>query len=175
MSEVKKLNVRIKKLHDDAVIPQYARAMDAGFDLVAVDDVLIKPGETKKVPTGLAFALPEGFELQIRDRSGVASKTKLRVSNAPGTVDAGYRGEVSVIMDNISQLKQGIVAGEFVFIDGRDALGKEHDRGSYIIQKGDKVAQGVIAIVPIAQFEVVDELDETERGTGGFGSSGVRA
>ncbi|MBH0331457.1 deoxyuridine 5'-triphosphate nucleotidohydrolase [Brevibacillus brevis] len=169
------VNVKIKKLHSDAVVPQYARPMDAGFDLVAVEDVVILPGETAKIRTGLAFALPEGYELQVRNRSGVAAKTKLRVSNSPGTVDAGYRGEVSVIMDNISQLKQGMVAGEIVFVDGKDAIGREHDRGTYIIRKGDRIAQGVIAIVPIAQFEVVDELDETERGTGGFGISGVRA
>ncbi|MED4581329.1 dUTP diphosphatase [Brevibacillus choshinensis] len=166
--------VKIKKLHPDAVIPQYARAMDAGFDLVALEDVIIAPGQSAKVPTGLAFALPEGFELQVRPRSGISAKTKLRLSNAPGTVDAGYRGEVCVLVDNIripSQERTNLCL---------DASEKETtveqvvDTNSYLIKKGDRIAQGVIAIVPIAQFEVVDELDETERGAGGFGSSGIK-
>ncbi|KQL49372.1 deoxyuridine 5'-triphosphate nucleotidohydrolase [Brevibacillus choshinensis] len=166
--------VKIKKLHPDAVIPQYARAMDAGFDLVAVEDVIIAPGQSAKVPTGLAFALPEGFELQVRPRSGISAKTKLRLSNSPGTVDAGYRGEVCVLVDNIripSQERTNVCL---------DASEKETtveqvvDSNSYLIKKGDRIAQGVIAIVPIALFEVVDELDETERGAGGFGSSGIK-
>ena len=167
--------VKIKKLHQDAVIPAYARAMDAGFDLVAVEDTLIAPGQSAKVPTGLAFALPEGFELQVRPRSGISAKTKLRLSNAPGTVDAGYRGEVCVLIDNIriASGKSGKVclgAGE-----NEVTVEQEVDAHSYLIKKGDRIAQGVIAIVPVAQFEVVDELDETERGAGGFGSSGIKS
>ncbi|RNB88891.1 dUTP diphosphatase [Brevibacillus nitrificans] len=166
--------VKIKKLHPDAVIPQYARAMDAGFDLVAVEDVLIAPGESVKVPTGLAFALPEGFELQVRPRSGISAKTKLRLSNAPGTIDAGYRGEVAILVDNTREASR---AYKNVCLDASEkevTLDKEVDIHSYLIKKGDRLAQGVIAIVPVAQFEVVDELDETERGTGGFGSSGIK-
>lgn len=166
-------HVKIKKLHEDAVIPQYARAMDAGFDLVAVEDALIAPGQSAKVPTGLAFALPEGFELQVRPRSGISAKTKLRLSNAPGTVDAGYRGEVCVLIDNIH-----FPSGEkgTVCLDASEkaiAVDQEVDKHSYLIKKGDRIAQGVIAIVPVAQFDVVDELDDTERGSGGFGSSGI--
>lgn len=179
MSE-KQVNVKIKKLHQDAVIPKYARAMDAGFDLVAVEDILILPGESKRIPTGLAFGLPEGYELQIRPRSGVSDKTKLRVSNSPGTVDAGYRGEVKVLMDNISQRYPG-EDPTILHINGKTVFERmnlepiKRDEGAYLIKKGDRVAQGVIAVVPKAQFEVVDELDETERGAGAFGSSGVRA
>lgn len=172
-SERKIAQVKIKKLHEDAVIPKYARAMDAGFDLVAVEDALIAPGQSAKVPTGLAFALPEGFELQIRPRSGISAKTKLRLSNAPGTVDAGYRGEVCVLIDNIRTPSNEM--GK-VCLDAGDksvSVDQEVDKNSYLIKKGDRIAQGVIAIVPIAQFEVVDELDETERGAGGFGSSGI--
>lgn len=167
--------VKIKKLHADAVIPKYARAMDAGFDLVAVEDALIAPGESAKLPTGLAFALPEGFELQVRPRSGISAKTKLRLSNAPGTVDAGYRGEVCVLIDNTHAPsgEKGTTcldaSGQAVTVD------QEVDRHTYWIKKGDRIAQGVIAIVPVAQFEVVDELDDTERGTGGFGSSGIKS
>ncbi|MDR7313887.1 dUTP diphosphatase [Brevibacillus nitrificans] len=166
--------VKIKKLHPDAVIPQYARAMDAGFDLVAVEDVLIAPGASVKVPTGLAFALPEGFELQVRPRSGISAKTKLRLSNAPGTIDAGYRGEVAILVDNTREASR---AYKNVCLDASEkevTVDQEVDTHSYLIKKGDRLAQGVIAIVPVAQFEVVDELDETERGTGGFGSSGIK-
>ncbi len=167
--------VKIKKLHPDAVIPQYARAMDAGFDLVAVEDVIVAPGQSAKVPTGLAFALPEGFELQVRPRSGISAKTKLRLSNAPGTVDAGYRGEVCILVDNI---RIPSVERKNACLDAAEKeteVAQQIDPNSYLIKKGDRLAQGVIAIVPIAQFEIVEELDETERGAGGFGSSGIKA
>lgn len=185
-----KVNVRVKKLHDDAVIPQYSHLFDSGFDLVAVRDFIVYPGDSEKIPVGLAFELPKGYELQIRPRSGVSSKTKLRVSNAPGTVDAGYRGEVAVLIDNIHfpryKIEDNIFGKNQVVMDlGRtyDAAGEPSDdipagilpHGSYYIKKGDRIAQGVIVCVSTAEFEVVDELDETERGTGAFGSSGVRA
>jgi len=169
-----KLEVKVKKVHPDAVIPQYARPGDAGFDLVAVEDVIIWPGGTTKVPTGLAFAIPPGYELQIRPRSGISAKTKLRISNAPGTVDAGYRGEVCVLVNNISTVPS--VTDEWTqtrAIDGEYIYGTKAPEGTYLIRKGDRIAQGVIAPVYQAQFEVVDELDETERGTGGFGSTGM--
>lgn len=181
MVDLNKVNVKIKKLHLDAVIPQYARAMDAGFDLVSIEDVVIAPGNSGKIPTGLAFALPEGWELQVRPRSGIASKTKLRLSNAPGTVDAGYRGEVGVLIDNIRQ--HSIYSSEKVFLpdeklaDAEELFGEGTTLpiGTYFIPKGTRIAQGVIVPVARAIFEEVDELDETERGAGGFGSSGVRA
>lgn len=181
-----KLEVKVKKVHPDAVIPQYARPGDAGFDLVAVEDVIIQPGETKKVPTGLAFAIPPGYELQIRPRSGVSKDTKLRISNAPGTVDAGYRGEIGILVDNIHPGEQKVVATEnrtalvtivtphVLSVKNRELKTEEfYPVGTYLIRKGDRIAQGVIAPVYQAQFEVVDELDETERGTGGFGSTGI--
>jgi dUTP pyrophosphatase len=166
--------VHIKRLHPDAVIPRYARDMDAGFDLVAVEDALILPGESAKIPTGLAFAIPEGYELQVRPRSGISAKTKLRLSNAPGTIDAGYRGEVCVLVDN-TRTPSGEVGT--VCLDVSEQLvtiQDEVDRHSYLIRKGDRIAQGVLAIVPLADFVEVEDLDETERGTGGFGSSGVK-
>lgn len=163
--------VKIVKLHADAVVPTYARELDAGFDLVAVEEVIIHPGETVKVRTGLALQLLPGYELQVRPRSGVSAKTKLRVSNAPGTVDAGYRGEICVLIDNISQYP--IPSRVLVGIDGIDAVSTKVDQGIYLIRKGDRIAQGVITVVAQAQFQVVDELDNTERGTDGFGSTGV--
>jgi dUTP pyrophosphatase len=110
----------------------------------------------------------------VRPRSGISAKTKLRISNAPGTVDAGYRGEVCVLMDNI-RTPSGEVGHTCLDVSEKPAtVDREVDRHTYLIRKGDRIAQGVLALVPLAQFEVVDELDETERGAGGFGSSGVQ-
>ncbi|RPK04871.1 Deoxyuridine 5'-triphosphate nucleotidohydrolase [Bacillus subtilis] len=95
------MNVNIKRLSPDAQIPAYAHATDAGFDLVAAEDVIIEPGWAELVPTGLAFEIPEGYEMQIRPRSGITLNTRLRVQL--GTVDSGYRGEVEVIVDNINR------------------------------------------------------------------------
>lgn len=179
------LSVKIKRLHPDAVIPQYAKPGDAGFDFVAVEDVIVEPGETVKVPTGLAFELPEGYELQIRPRSGITLKTKLRVQL--GTVDAGYRGEIGVIVDNISEKVQTITDGANWYLDTvfdenaigvngcESVTGKLHPAGTYIIRKGDKIAQGVIAPIQQAEFIEVDKLSDSERGAGGFGSTGVKA
>ena len=178
------INVKIKRLHPDAVIPKYAHEGDAGFDLVAVEDVVIEPGETKLVRTGLAFELPPGYELQVRPRSGISLRTKLRV--VLGTVDSGFRGEIGVIVDNIAQKEYycrgknqelGVLYDEnAIGIDGRESVtGKSHPAGTYIIRKGDRIAQAVIKPVEQAHFVEVDELDETERGAGGFGSSGVKA
>ncbi|UYZ15588.1 dUTP diphosphatase [Brevibacillus sp. WF146] len=180
--------VKIKRLHPDAVIPQYATADAAGFDLVAVEDVIIAPGETVKVCTGLAFELPPGYELQIRPRSGISAKTKLRVANAPGTVDADYRGEVCVLIDNVAPVEYEIQRNprllEYESVVVKDKFIREIDgsefvtdgwvtKGTYIIRKGERIAQGVLTEVPRAAFEVVDELSETERGAGGFGSTGT--
>jgi dUTP pyrophosphatase len=172
--------MKIKRLSENAVLPVYANPSDSGFDLVATEDVIIEPGETKLVPTGLAFELPEGFELQIRPRSGVTLKTKLRVQL--GTVDAGYRGEVGVIVDNIACYSDMFdiptVDGYYVIygIDGgyHHATDDIDEGGSYIIRKGDRIAQGVLAPVAHAQFEEVSELGESQRGAGGFGSTGVK-
>ncbi|WP_412095698.1 dUTP diphosphatase [Bacillus inaquosorum] len=182
------MNVNIKRLSPDAQIPAYAHATDAGFDLVAAADVIIEPGETACVPTGLAFEIPEGYEMQIRPRSGITLKTKLRVQL--GTVDAGYRGEVGVIVDNIAHKE----------IDGIDLNRKavelwtvsypktvdekesekweefgEYPLDTYIIRKGDRLAQAVIKSVEQAVFTEVDALGDSDRGAGGFGSSGVIA
>lgn len=169
-----KVTVKIKKLRPDAVIPQYAHKGDAGFDLVAVEDVIIEPGETKLIPTGLAFEIPQGYEMQIRPRSGISLKTKLRQSNCIGTIDAGYRGEVKGMFDNISTDNWSNMAR---FIDNK----YDHDSkdkyapGTYIIRKGDRIGQGIIQRVPDVTLVEVNELSDSERGAGGFGSSGVKA
>ncbi|ETB71292.1 dUTP diphosphatase [Bacillus paralicheniformis] len=184
------MNVNIKRLSPDAQIPQYAHASDACFDLVATEDVIIEPGETALVKTGLAFEIPEGYEMQIRPRSGITLKTKLRVQL--GTVDAGYRGEVGVIVDNIEQKEHKIerfsvnytvrtdtcyrtVEGAlFDTIEGAPENFRWMPIGTYLIRKGDRIAQAVIKSVEQAAFTEVTELGDSDRGAGGFGSSGVK-
>lgn len=184
-----KQRVLVKRLHEDAVLPKYAREGDAGFDLYATEDVTIEPGQTMTIPTGLAFAIPKGYELQVRPRSGVSAKSKLRVANSPGTIDSGYRGEVGVIVDNVANLQWEYLDENYYgarsveiktttlrdMIDG-DWEGSDFDtpEGTIFIRKGDRIAQAVITEVPAVVFEEVTELDETERGAGGFGSTGVR-
>ncbi|MFB5588494.1 dUTP diphosphatase [Bacillus cereus] len=164
--------VKIKRLHEDAVIPKYAKPGDSGFDLVAVEDVIIEPGETNVVKTGLAFEIPPGYEMQIRPRSGISRKTKLRV--VLGTIDSGYRGEVGVIVDNVWHVTDRSTP-RFQLIDGRSeyAGGVHYDKGTYIIRKGDRIAQGVLTAVGHTTFEEVEELTESERGEDGYGSTGT--
>lgn len=159
-----KIRVRVKKLHPDAVIPEYKTEGAAGFDLVAVEDVLINRGETKLVRTGLAFEIPPGYELQIRPRSGLSLETPLRIANAPGTVDSDYRGEVKIIVTNIAPYDEDL--------EDEYYIGSESN--FEYIEKGTRIAQGVIAPVFRAEFEEVDELSGTERGAGGFGSTGMK-
>ena len=144
------MRLKIKKLNKDAQIPKYATPGSAGFDLSAIEQTEIGPGETRLVKTGLAVAVPEGYELQVRPRSGLAAKNGITVANAPGTVDADYRGEVGVILVN---------------------LGSEPFR----ISRGMRIAQMVIARHARAVWREVAELDRTARGAGGFGSTGVAA
>lgn len=138
--------MKIKKLQDDVIIPTYATAGSAGFDLHANTDVFIATGQTLAIPTGLAFEVPLGYELQVRPRSGISLKTDLRV--ILGTVDSDYRGEVKIIVQNV---------------------GREID----YIRKHERIAQAVLSPIVQTEFEVVDELDQTERGSNGFGSTGI--
>jgi dUTP pyrophosphatase len=166
------MRIRIKKVRDDIPTPGYAYTSDAGYDLIAGEDVIIRPGETVKIPTGLAFEIQEGYEMQVRPRSGVTSKTPLRV--ALGTIDASYRGEVSVICENTSTDNWSNMARLIDNSYAHETIEK-YRPGTYLIRKGSRIAQGVIAPIVRATFEVVDELGETGRGTGGFGSSGVKS
>ncbi|MRS25880.1 dUTP diphosphatase [Bacillus sp. RIT694] len=155
------LRVKIKRVKD-VELPKYAKPGDSGFDLVAAEDTVIWPGETKVVKTGLAFEIPPGYELQVRPRSGMTRNTKLRV--VLGTVDSGYRGEVGVIVDHIMSKDLGI----------RFDKEKQEFISASVIEKGTRIAQGVIAPVGTANFVEVDELSDSERGIGGFGSTGVK-
>lgn len=129
-------------------MPCYAHAGDAGMDLYSAADIVIKPGERKLVPTGIRMAIPIGFEAQIRPKSGLALKHGISIVNTPGTIDAGYRGDVGVIMINFGQ-------------------------EDFVIEKNSKVAQMVINKIEIAKIEEVNLLDDTTRGEGGFGSTGL--
>lgn len=132
-------------------LPAYATSQSAGMDLRAnIDEsVVLEPFERRLIPTGLHIALPVGFEAQIRPRSGLALKHGVTVLNSPGTVDADYRGEVMVLLINLSQQE-------------------------FVINDGERIAQMVIARHEQGIMELVDELDETERGTGGYGHTGVK-
>ena len=146
-----KVIVKVQKLTEGAGLPVYGSSQAAGADLCAClgnDTLVIEPHKWAMVPTGIAIALPVGFEAQVRPRSGLAAKKGITVLNSPGTVDSDYRGEVRVILIN-------------------------HSDEPFVINDGDRIAQMVIARHETACFEVVESLDETERGAGGFGSTGV--
>ncbi|MDZ4277303.1 MAG: dUTP diphosphatase [Erythrobacter sp.] len=141
--------VEVKRLpHGEGLpLPAYATSGAAGMDVVSAEDVVITPGARHAVATGLAVAIPQGFEIQVRPRSGLALKHGITVPNTPGTIDSDYRGELKVILIN---------------------LGNE----PFTVQRGDRVAQLVLAPVVQAAWDEVTELDATDRGAGGFGSTG---
>ena len=142
------MTLSFKRVHPDAVLPAYAHPSDAGMDIRSVKALVIPAGRRALVPTGLVVNLPPGYEAQVRPRSGLALKAGVTVLNTPGTIDAGYRGEIGVILANF----------------GED---------DFVVKVGDRVAQLVIA--PVTQPTIVEatEIDETDRGAGGFGSTGV--
>lgn len=142
------MKIKIVKLNQVATLPSYAHDDDSGLDLYSREDTEILPGETQLVHTGIAIELPQGTEAQIRPRSGLALKHSITVLNTPGTVDAGYRGEIGVILIN-------------------------HGKNSFQVVKGMKIAQIVITPVIHVELEEVEKLNETVRGDGGFGSTGT--
>jgi len=165
---MEKVDIFVEICRKDAVLPKYARPGDAGMDVCAAEEVYLRPGETKLIPTGLKFAIPVGYELQVRPRSGISLKTPLRLSNSPGTIDSGYRGELCVIMTNTSPPGSGI--------DEESAtLDNPREKGTYKIRKGDRIAQIVLQKLPAMNLNIVDSVDKigVDRG-GGFGSTGIR-
>lgn len=142
------LEISIRRLDPDVPLPSYAHPGDAGADLVTTEDVKLMPGERALVSTGIAIALPEGYAAFVHPRSGLAARHGLSIVNTPGTVDAGYRGEIKVALIN-------------------------HDRTEPIVlNRGDRIAQLVIQRVEHAVFLEVDDLPESVRGDGGYGSTG---
>ena len=169
----KYIQIPYEKCREGARMPEYAHIDDSGMDLYALEDYTIHPGETKLIPTGLKFAIPNGYELQIRPKSGRCLKTKLRVANTPATIDAGFRGEVCVIVENVEAPIQDITY-EFDN-DGHPVITSILHGEDYYIHKGEKFAQLVLAEVPKASFYLVDKvMEDTERADGGFGSTGLK-
>lgn len=167
------IQIPVELCHPDAKIPQYANTSDSGMDVYALDDYTIAPGETKLIPTGIKFALPPGYEIQVRPKSGRALKTKLRIANTPGTVDAGYRDEIKVIVENIEPPIKDI---EYDFDDNGTPIIKSILHGaSHTIGKGEKFCQLVLMEVPKAALYRVEQVGEIgENRGGGFGSTGLK-
>lgn len=167
------IQIPIEFCHENAKIPAYAKVGDAGMDIFAVEDIEIKPGETALIPTGIKVAVPFGYELQVRPKSGRALKTKLRVANTPGTIDSGYRDEVKVIIENIEPAIADIT---YEFDDnGRPIITSILRGKTEYIHKGEKFAQLVLNEIPIANFIETTNIGKIEgnRG-GGFGSTGLK-
>ena len=143
--------ILIKRLSKEVTLPKYETDGSSGLDLAAFIDknIEIKPGKSKIIPTGLAVAIPKNFEIQIRPRSGLAAKNQISVLNTPGTIDADYRGELKVILINLSDK-------------------------SFMVEKGLRIAQMVLCPVVKVKFKEVESLENTGRGSGGFGSTGVK-
>ena len=141
--------LKIQKLIESALIPQYEHLDDSGLDLIAIEELAIAPGASCLVRTGIAIALPPNTEAQVRPRSGLALKHQITVLNSPGTVDEGYRGEIGVILIN-------------------------HGKQTFQVTQGMKIAQMVIMPVIRVEIKEVEQLGETSRGMGGFGSTGLK-
>lgn len=144
------VDIAVKRLENagDLPLPSYETAGSAGMDVRAAEELVIAPGQRGLVGTGLAFAIPQGYEIQVRPRSGLALKKGIGIPNAPGTIDSDYRGELKVILLN-------------------------HGKEDFVIERGDRIAQIVVAPVQRGILVEVADLDETQRGSGGFGSTGV--
>ena len=152
MSLPERVPVQVRRLpHGEGLeLPRYATAGAAGMDVLSAEEFVLEPGARHAVATGLALAIPPGYEIQVRPRSGLALKHGISVPNAPGTIDSDYRGELKVILIN-------------------------HSGEPFPIHRGDRIAQIVLAPVTLAEWDEVAELDETARGAGGFGSTGGHA
>ena len=143
--------ILIKRLSKEVSLPKYETSGSSGMDLAAYinNNVNLEPWKSEIIPTGISVTIPEGFEIQIRPRSGLAAKNKISVLNTPGTIDADYRGEIKVILINLSKDK-------------------------FTVKKGERIAQMVVCPVVQVQLEEVQELSLSDRGVGGFGSTGVK-
>ena len=165
------IQIPIELCHPNAKIPAYAKPGDAGMDIYALEDFEVAPGERKIIKTGLKVAIPRGYELQVRPRSGTSVKTALRVANTPGTIDSGYRDEIGVIIENIEPKIKDI---GYVFDNNGNIIIKSIFHGSvFNVGKGERFAQLVLNEVPSAAFYPVDSVTQIgENRGGGFGSTG---
>lgn len=166
MSQVE---VFVEICREGVILPAYTHTWDAGMDVCAAENTRIGPGDTVIVPTGLKFAIPEGYEIQVRPRSGISARTPLRISNSPGTVDCGYRDELGILVTNTSD-SGGTDGEESITVDSSG-----NRKGHYLIRKGDRIAQLVLAEVPHMKLVVISTVAKIgdDRG-GGFGSTGFK-
>ena len=187
MKMQKQIKVYVERCKENVVLPAYANPGDAGMDVCAAEDIIIHPGECKVIPTGLKIGIPEGYEVQVRPRSGLSLHTPLRVANAPGTIDSGYRNEVGILMHNTScpdctsLSKRHVpdhptdVSLDITMEQTQWSLDtKGNQKGTYIIQKGDRIAQLILMPILHLQWEEIDDISaiKGDRG-GGFGSTGI--
>ena len=167
------VTIQVEKCSEDTKIPTYARVGDAGMDIYSTEEVTLAPGEKKLIGTGIKVAIPEGYEIEVVPKSGIALRTGLKVSNSPGTIDSGYRDEIKVIVENSEPSIKDI---EYTFDDNRNPVIKSILHGkSYTIEKGQKIAQIILKEVPMINFQEVKNISEIsgDRG-GGFGSTGLK-
>jgi len=145
------IKIQIKKLSNEVLTPKYETSGSSGMDIAAYikQDITIEPGEKALIPTGFSLSIPLGYEVQIRPRSGLAAKKGITILNTPGTIDSDYRGEIKVVLINLSKKK-------------------------FIVKNGERIAQMVVCPIEQVSVEEVRELSETNRGTGGFGSTGAK-
>ena len=162
------MQLNIKRLDEGIPVPSYAKAGDAGFDLRATREFTIYPGETVMVGTGIAVEIPEGYNGEVRPRSGIASRRGLAPINAPGTIDSGYRGEIMVPLHNFN----APVRIGYSSDTGDPCVAFATDAGQ-LVKRGERIAQLVITPCVQAEFSEVADLADTERGADGFGSSGA--
>ena len=167
------VTIQVEKCSEDTKIPTYARVGDAGMDIYSTEEITLAPGEKKLIGTGIKVAIPEGYEIEVVPKSGIALRTGLKVSNSPGTIDSGYRDEIKVIVENSDPSIKDI---EYTFDDNRNPVIKSILHGkSYTIEKGQKIAQIILKEVPMINFQEVKNISEIsgDRG-GGFGSTGLK-
>ena len=144
------MKIKVKRLHEKALLPEFQSNGASGADIFCVEDVTLHPGEIKMVPTGISVEIPLGYEIQVRPRSGLAAKHGIAIVNSPGTIDSDYRGEIKVILANMS-----------------DKV--------FACESGSRIAQLVIGrVYRDFSYEEAEELETTERGSGGFGSTGIK-
>ena len=161
------MTLGFKKAHPDAKIPTYAHEGDAGMDVYAVEDVTLYPNTPTLVKTGLIAEIPTGYEIQVRPRSGLALKQGITVWNSPGTVDSGYRNEIGVILLWSPKCMSRLTKEGYCLLQP-----SAHEPAEKMIWKGDRIAQFVVAPVTRCEPVEVQEVSDTERGKGGFGSTG---
>jgi dUTP pyrophosphatase len=173
------IEVHIEICREEVQLPEYANDWDAGLDVRSAKDIIIYPGETKIIPTGLKVAIPKGYEIQVRPRSGLSLNTPLRVSNSPGTIDTNYRDEIGIIITNTSLVKQfstnDVLGGnQYPITEYYKINDKGNKQGIYHIQKNNRIAQLVLQKVPRIKWNKIDDITKIEgdRG-GGFGSTGT--